>query len=95
MREAWILRIRACENLQKCVVWLIGVGKGEKTLLFAKAKSSKNFYARSAGFCECVESALDSVILALFFCKILRKAQNLAMGEEGWNWVLCEIIRGI
>ena len=26
-----------------CIVWLIGVGKVKRTLLLAKAKSSKNF----------------------------------------------------
>ena len=31
----------------------------------------------------------------IVFCKILRKAQNLAMGGAGWNWVLCEIMPGI
>ena len=33
----------ACEILQNYLSWLIGVGKVRGTLLFAKAKSSKNF----------------------------------------------------
>ena len=41
-------------------VWLFGVGEREETLLFAKAKSSKSFYALCAKFWEFVESRADS-----------------------------------
>ena len=43
----WILRIRRIHikkhKMDGCVVWLIEAGKVKGTLLFAKAKSSKNF----------------------------------------------------
>ena len=65
--------------LQNYLVWLIEVGKRERILLLAKAKSSKNFYALCARFWEFVESGVDS----RFVCEILRKAQNLVMGGEG------------
>ena len=52
----WILRW----ILQNYLFWLFGVGKGKRTLLLAKAKSSKNFYAPRARFCEFVESSVDS-----------------------------------
>ena len=42
--------------LQICVVWLIKVGRGWRTLLFAKAKSSKNFFR----FYEIAESTAES-----------------------------------
>ena len=58
--------------LQNYLSWLFGVGKGERILLFAKAKSSKNFLNLRCRikdefciflrvrFCKFVDSALDS-----------------------------------
>ena len=53
--------------LQNCVVWLIEVGRVKRTLLFAKAKSSKNFFR----FCGIVESTgwiLRICVLRVRFC---------------------------
>ena len=71
----WILR--------KCVAWLIKVGRGWRTLLFAKAKSSKNFYALRARFCEFVESREDFA----FFC-VRDSAWNLGGIVESVRWIL-------
>ena len=43
-------------KMDGCVVWLIEVSKGERILLLAKAKSSKNFCALRARFCGFVFS---------------------------------------
>ena len=60
VRESQILRICACEILQIYLFWLIRVGKRGRTLLLAKTKSSKSFYALRARFWEFVESRADS-----------------------------------
>ena len=49
---------------------LIEVGKVKGTLLLAKAKSSKSFYAPRARFWDFVSCGGDS---AFFACEILRK----------------------
>ena len=53
------LRVRFCEIVESSVEsaelwnrWLIEAGKGKRTLLLAKAKSSKNFCAFRARFCD-------------------------------------------
>ena len=49
--------------LQNCVVWLIEVGKVKRTLLFAKAKSSKSFLdSAKQNLGGIVESNADSAI---------------------------------
>ena len=57
-----ILRFRILDSAELWNHWLFGVGKRERTLLLAKAKSSKSFY-----FCFCVDSG-D----LCFACEILR-----------------------
>ena len=52
------------QNLQNYHFWLIEVGKVGRTLLLAKAKSSKNFCALRVRFCGIVESSVDSAIHA-------------------------------
>ena len=59
---AWIL--------QNYLFWLIGVGKGKRTLLLAKAKSSKSFCAPRARFWDVVSCGGDSGILH-FVCESL------------------------
>ena len=58
--------------LQIYLSWLIGVGSGERTLLLAKAKNSKNFYALRARFLD-------------FAYEILRFAKSASISK--W-WIL-------
>ena len=58
--------------------------RGERILLLAKAKSSKNFYAPRARFWD----------FGIAFCEILRRAQNLAKIKQSRfvsNLEFCEV----